>query len=107
LVVGCAKAGLGDYSFVADGSLSELKAKVISSLQKASEPSLQDCSFTFGVPENNNDKISSLMRPHEARELGPLFRNNVVRCFSVVTEAQFNGSLSCIFNCGFDPMTQG
>ena len=47
LVMNSAKEGKGDYCFVEDNNLAPLKAKVIEMLQKAAEPALQDCSFSF------------------------------------------------------------
>jgi len=47
LVIDSAKSGKGDYCFVEDCNLEPLKAKVIEMLQKAAEPALVDCSFSF------------------------------------------------------------
>ncbi len=46
LVKEVAKAGRGSYSFVDEKSGSLLKAKVISALRKAVEPSLKGCRFS-------------------------------------------------------------
>ena len=48
LVKNAAEAGRGDYSIVGDNNPTALKAKVVSSLKKASEPSLSGCNFQFG-----------------------------------------------------------
>ena len=50
LVDEAAKAGKGTCSLVNDNQMSELKQKVISSLQKAGDPCYIDCSLSFGVP---------------------------------------------------------
>lgn len=55
-----AQEGKGDYCIIADNDPKLLKSKVVSALRKASEPSLQDCSFDFGT---------------EKRILGSLWRN--------------------------------
>ena len=39
--------GRGDYAFVPDADLDSLKHEVIDKLQKASEPTMQKCSFSF------------------------------------------------------------
>ena len=81
MVINTAKAGLGSYSFVADEDLSKLKARVIDSLQKATEPSLVDCKFEFGI-EVKEDR---LIDPSLTKDMGVLFRNNISRCCTIMT----------------------
>ena len=47
LVIGAAEAGNGEYSFVDQENMNSLKAKVIDSLAKASDPALIDCQLQF------------------------------------------------------------
>jgi uncharacterized protein YegL len=57
-----AKAGNGDFNFVAQTNIQQLKSIVISSLAKASEPSLKECEFDFGVQRREaKDKILSII----------------------------------------------
>lgn len=84
LVIDSARAGKGDYSFVADANLGTLRAKVIDMLQKATEPVLVDCSFTF-LP-NLPDSGTGLFRPARKQEIGQIFRNSLVHQFTVMSE---------------------
>ena len=67
-------AGKGEYSIVADNDPKKLKTQVVSSLKKASEPSLQGCTFQFGT---------------ELNDLGNLWRNELVRQYRIMTEKEF------------------
>lgn len=75
LVKDSSVVGRGDYSIVGDNDPKSLKIKVVQSLRKASEPALQNCTFDFGS---------------KPKQLGQLWRNEVVRCFKIVTEEEFS-----------------
>jgi hypothetical protein len=70
LVKRVAQAGRGSYSVVKDNQPSDLKVKVVDALRKASEPAMQKCRFVLG---------------QEPFELGELFRNQPIRCCSIMT----------------------
>ena len=91
LVEGCAKNGNGDFCIIADNDPKLLKSKVIGSLRKASEPSLQNCTFSFGQSQC---------------ELGSLWRNEIVKQYKILSEDEFE-KLECTFKCKFDPKTKG
>lgn len=56
--------------------MSMLKEKVIEALKRAGVPSMQGCSFDFGISEQN-DKAA--LDVHSKRNLGSLFANELVR----------------------------
>ena len=56
LVKEAAIAGKGEYCFVGDHQMSELRSKVIHSLNIASQQALQGCTFKFNwIPQDNKD----------------------------------------------------
>jgi hypothetical protein len=72
LVENSAKAGKGKHYFVMEWEMDQLKAKVIDSLQTASEPALTGCEFSFGIRTTDP---SSLFDPTRVNASGSLFRN--------------------------------
>lgn len=82
--------------------MAELKERVIEALKRASEPSLTGCSFSFGVQPQDQFRV---VDPSQPVELNSLFRNELVRCFSIMTEEEF-AKLQCSFKVGFDPATK-
>ena len=82
LVIDSARSGKGQYCFIEDTNLDTLKSMIIKTLQKASEPALMDCSFSFMSPlmsDVNNNPNSyneiSYFDPTEQFDLGQMFRN--------------------------------
>lgn len=73
LIVMTAKAGRGCYNFADDNS-TDLSGQVISALNKASQPSLQDCSYSFFGQEV---------------KLGEVFRDQLVQSYQIVSKAEF------------------
>ena len=49
--------------------------------------------------------LSTFMDPSEYFKLGQLFRNKIVRKYTVMTEAQFNKGFNVRFKCALDPTT--
>ena len=90
LVKRVAEAGRGSYSIVGDNNPKDLKAKVVNALRKASDPALQKCSFNLG---------------QERFYLGELYRNQAIRCCSIMSQANFD-ALSCNFKSEYDPKTK-
>jgi len=105
LVIDSAKSGKGDYCFVEDTNLEPLKAKVIEMLQKAAEPALLDCSFSFMENRAPLDQ-ESLFDPSQVYDLGQMFRNQYVQQYTVMKVDQFEKDLCCIFKSAFDPATK-
>jgi len=103
LVKEIAEAGHGSHYFAADTNLSVLKTKVIDALAKAQEPALSNCTFDFGVKSADT---SALIDPAKKFFENQLFRNQITRYFTVMTEKQFNDGFTCTFDCEFDPKTK-
>ncbi len=80
LVKETAKAGRGSYSFV-DEKSDNLKAKVITALTRAVEPSLKNCRFTTASQV-------SLMSPPSGQGC-EAFRNELISSFAIMTAQQF------------------
>lgn len=105
LVKKCAEFGKGSYSFAEDSNLNVLKAKVIDALQKASDPSLADCSFDFGIKSEKVDP-ESLIDPSVKNYSPQIFRNSLQRYFTIMKEDQFENELCCTFSSKFDPRSK-
>ena len=107
LVIRSAKAGAGSYSFAENTDLMSLREKTISALQRAAEPALIGCSFSFmQEPKAAKDKLA-LIDPSRKLELGQLFRNDLIREFTIMTEEQFTKELACTFECEYEPRIKG
>ena len=83
-----AKAGRGCYNFADDNS-TDLSGQVISALNKASQPSLKDCSYSFFGQEV---------------KLGEVFRDQLVQSYQIVSKAEFEKA-KVNFKSAMDPMT--
>ena len=92
LVDQVATAGRGHSNFVRNGE-KNLKAVVVQSLSKASEPSLKDVTFKFGFPE---DKLDI--------EKSEVFRNQLIHKCRIVPEDRFDEFIA-EFECSEDPET--
>lgn len=80
-----------------------MKTKVIDALQKAAEPALIGCSFSFGLGKVNPSNL--FQKSSELQDLQSLFRNDLVQCFTVMSQEQFD-KLKCKFKCKYDPKTK-
>lgn len=105
LVKEIANAGHGSYNFCSDSNLSVLKSKIIDALSKAQEPALSNCTFDFGVTKDTSEQ-TSLMDPSQKFKSNQLFRNQITRYYTVMSEEQFNSEFKCTFDCEFDPKTE-
>ena len=94
LIQSAAEAGNGSSTIVDNYEMSELKERVIAALKRASQPSLSNCQFSFGCQIQNDRKI---IDPSQPVFLNELYRNELVRCFSIMTEDEFKKGIGDLF----------
>jgi hypothetical protein len=104
LVQECATAGKGNCCLVRDDEMGLLKEKVVDSLRRAGLPALQGCTFDFGS-DKDTDNSDTEVQLGNHRDLGSLYRNELVRCFALLPEEKFS-KLRCNFKSSYDPDTK-
>lgn len=89
LVKQIAELGKGCHQLIGDNDMSFIKEAVMQSLKRSSALSMRGCNFDFGNGQKagfNNGEITL----DANRDLGTLYENEIVRVFSIMTEAEFD-----------------
>ena len=111
LVEKSALAGRGDFYILKNSNIEELRLKVVDSLQRATDPYMEGCSFLMcpthpDVDESEHDE-HSLMPSSIRINLGDIQRNQLVQFFFIMRQDVFdNDEFICQFKCGNNPMTK-